>query len=74
MDSNAQADFDIAPGQLLLSRRQVAGLLSISVASVQRLEKAGRLQPIKLFPGPSAKTFFRRSDVLALADRGAADA
>jgi predicted DNA-binding transcriptional regulator AlpA len=46
-------------------KRQRAGILPISKATLWAWVKAGRLQPIKLSPGV---TVFRRSDVIALAE------
>jgi hypothetical protein len=51
---------------LLLTRRQVAELLSLSVMSVIRLEQQGRLQPIKLTHAQNAKTYYRAADVYAM--------
>jgi hypothetical protein len=57
-----------APEQLLVNRVQTALMLGLSVASVIRLELEGRLTAIKLSQKPSAKTFYRRSQVCALAE------
>jgi len=48
-------------GALLLTRPQVAKLLGVSVVSVDRWTKAGRLPRVELFG--SARVLYRRSDV-----------
>jgi hypothetical protein len=42
-------------------------MLSISVATAIRLEAAGRLTAIKLFPSSNSKTHYRVAQVRALA-------
>jgi hypothetical protein len=55
------------PGQLLFSRAQAAKLLGgLSFATLIRLEKAGRLRPVKLLNNPSGKTFYTARDLEAL--------
>jgi|tagenome__1003787_1003787.scaffolds.fasta_scaffold17460126_1 hypothetical protein len=52
---------------LLHTRQQASRLLNCSVATLQRLEKSGALTPVKLNKrSPSAQTFYKRSDLLAL--------
>jgi predicted DNA-binding transcriptional regulator AlpA len=51
--------------QLLLSRKQVARLLgNISVATLRRLEKQGRLRGVRLSRG-TGSVFFRVADIHA---------
>ena len=57
-----------APEQLLVNRVQTALMLGLSVPSVIRLELEGRLTAIKLSSKRSAMTFYRRSQVCALAE------
>jgi hypothetical protein len=49
---------------LLHTRKQASVLLGgVSVSSLIRLERSGRLKPIKLNPSsPNAQTFYARSD------------
>jgi hypothetical protein len=54
---------------LLYSREHVAKLYGCSVATVIRLEKSGRLDPVKL-RGPGSVTHYRASQVRALAETG----
>ena len=57
-------------GALLITRQQVARLLSCSTATVIRLEIAGRLDPIKLADSEHGTTFYRADEVRALARLG----
>jgi hypothetical protein len=57
---------------LLLTRRQTAAMLNVSASKLIRMEAAGVLHPVKLIPGQSAMTHYRRSNVLEVAERGAA--
>jgi hypothetical protein len=60
--------------QLLFSRSQVCRLLGgVHVATVIRLEQSGKLPPVKLTPADQGRTYYRRADVMALAE-GSADA
>jgi hypothetical protein len=56
---------------LLLPRKDVAALLNCSYHQVILLEEAGTLKAVRLSPGPKAKAYFRRSDILALIERDA---
>jgi hypothetical protein len=57
----------IPDDRLLFTRKQVMRMLGgISYPTVIRLEKAGKLPPVKLKPGKTCKAFYRRSDVMAL--------
>ena len=61
------------PQRLLYTREQTADVLGgISVGSVIRLEKAGRLKPIRLTGRKTGQVFHRAEDVLSLV-AGAAD-
>jgi hypothetical protein len=57
-----------APEQLLVNRVRTALMLGLSVPSIIRLELEGRLTAIKLSQKRSAMTFYRRSEVCALAE------
>ena len=59
--------------RLLYSRADVATILGTSVATVMRLEKMGKLQPIKLTSNRGS-TYYDADQVEALADREATDA
>ena len=64
---------DVRPAPLLYDRSQTSALLNCSVATLLRLEAAGRLQAIKLFPNsPTGKTFYAAPQVHALAGGEAA--
>lgn len=53
--------------RLLYSREQVAEMLGgVSIATVRRLEREGRLKPVRLSRSPTAMVFFRASNVQAL--------
>jgi hypothetical protein len=54
--------------RLLLSRKDVCALLGISYHQVILLEEAGTLRAVRLSPGPKAKAYFRRADVIALTE------
>ena len=57
----------IPDDRLLFTRKQVMRMLGgISYPTVIRLEIAGKLPPVKLNPGKTCKTFYRRADVMAL--------
>lgn len=59
----------IPDDQLLFTREQVMRMLGgISYPTVIRLEIAGKLPPVKLNPGKTCKTFYRRADVMALVE------
>ncbi|MET4629445.1 hypothetical protein ABIB83_006484 [Bradyrhizobium sp. I1.8.5] len=59
----------IPDDRLLFSRKQVMRMLGgISYPTVIRLEKAGKLPPVKLKPGKTCKAFYRRADVMALVE------
>ena len=65
--ANDGASHAETPARLIYSRQQVAEMLGgISTASVRRLEREGRLQPIRLGRSPTAMVFFRASDIEAL--------
>jgi hypothetical protein len=55
---------------LLVSRAEACRLLGISAATAIRLEKLRKLTPIKLYPSENAKTHYKRSQVLDLAEGG----
>jgi len=56
-----------AAERLLFSREQTAEVLGgVSIATIRRLEREGRLKPIRLSRSPTAMVFFRASDVQAL--------
>ena len=60
---------------LLVTRRQARKMLGgISATTVIRMETAGVLHPIKLTRNPAGQTFYRKANVLVVAERGAADA
>ena len=52
--------------QLLYSRKSAAEALNTSVDTVKRLERQGRLRPIRL-TGPRSSVFFPADQVRALA-------
>jgi len=56
--------------QILFTRAQVARLIGASVATVVRLERDGRLKPVRLTSRSTGQVYFRRADVLALAEGG----
>ena len=56
------------PRQLLFSRVQVAEILGVSVATVQRIERLGKLTRIRLTDKPTSQVFFRREEVMALVE------
>jgi len=53
---------------LLVPRAVACKMLSISVATAIRLEAAGRLTAIKLYPKQNSKTHYRVEQVRALAN------
>lgn len=55
---------------LLYTRQQVAAMYSISIASVIRLENAGRLKGLKLGPSKNHRTLYRAADVERIAVAG----
>jgi hypothetical protein len=55
---------------LTLTRRQAAQLLGISVVSLDRLTKAGRLHPCRVLK----KLLFLREDLIALLHSGKGEA
>ena len=55
------------PNQLLYSRRQAAQILGCHIATLIRLELAGRLRAVKLGGGPNASTYYRVVDIEQLA-------
>jgi MerR HTH family regulatory protein len=54
------------PEPLLHTRQQASRLLNCSITTLQRLEKAGVLKPVKLNK-PSGQTFYRHHDLVVLA-------
>jgi hypothetical protein len=52
---------------LLHTRAETCRLLSISTATAIRLEKQGRLRPIKLGNKPTSMTFYAHTDLILLA-------
>ena len=61
---------DPPPQSLLVPRRVACEMLAISSATAIRLEACGKLTAIKLHPNPNGKTFYKRSQVLRLAQEG----
>lgn len=57
------------PSPELITRRQTAAILSCSVATVVRLEKIGRLTPIRLDPSANGSVRHRLDQVRKLAGR-----
>jgi hypothetical protein len=56
---------------LLCSRLQAAAKLSVSIATLVRLEKAGVIRPVKLFPDtPNCQVRYRVTEIERLALRG----
>jgi hypothetical protein len=54
--------------RLLYDRIETAELLGgISFATLYRLERAGKLRPVKLTDGPNSTIFYSAADVRALA-------
>lgn len=53
--------------QLLFTRAQVARLLGCSTSTIIRLQNEGRLTPIRLMRKPTSAVYFKRDEVLALA-------
>jgi hypothetical protein len=63
-----------APDRLIFTRRQVAQLLGgIDTSTVRRLERDGRLRPIRLTGRKTGQVFFRAEDVYALIASAAAE-
>ena len=62
----------VSEQQLLYSREQARRALGgVSIATLQRLEARGLLKPVRLNKGsPTAKVFYRVSDLAALAQGG----
>lgn len=55
--------------RLLYTRAQVAELLGgVSISTIARLERDGRLKRVRLSRSPSAMVFFRAKDVNALVE------
>jgi hypothetical protein len=70
MSSSSQSSKSaFAPEALLYSREASRQLLGgISIASIKRLERNGELTPVRLNKrSPTAQVFYRRAQVLALA-------
>jgi hypothetical protein len=62
----------IADESLLVTRDQARVLLGgICYSTILDLEKRGELKSRRLSPGPKAKAYFQKSDVIALATKGA---
>ncbi len=60
--------------RLLYSREQVAGMLGgVSIATVRRLEREGRLKPVRLSRSPTAMVFFRAADVEVMIEEAGAE-
>jgi hypothetical protein len=55
---------------LIYPRSVAAQLLSVSIATLLRMEKAGRLTPLKL-ASPTGQTFYRAAEIKALIGTGA---
>jgi hypothetical protein len=58
---------------LLLSRRDVAARLGVTVTYVRHLEKLGRLHGLRLTRSPTAMVFFQASDVTKLIEEASHD-
>jgi hypothetical protein len=58
---------------LLFTRQQVAKLLNVHPITVMRMEARGKLQPVKLNAGVSARTYYRSADIYALIGRRGGD-
>jgi hypothetical protein len=55
---------------LLVPRLEGCRLLAISPSTAFRLERAGVLIPVKLLPNtPNAKTYYRRANIMRLAQQ-----
>ena len=61
------------PQQLLFSRVQVAKILGVSVATVQRIERMGKLTRIRLTDKPTSQVFFRLEEVMVLVEGNSDD-
>jgi hypothetical protein len=59
---------DVAP--LLLDRKTTARLLSVSESTLIAMEQAGTLDPIKLSRSENGKTYYRRAQVMRIAEGG----
>lgn len=68
---NQQKPPDTDIERLIVTRVQVARMLSVSEFTVRRLEKAGVLKSFKLTSSPSANVYFRLSDVHAFIEERA---
>ena len=51
---------------LLITRTEAARLLACSVSTLWRLERLGRIEPIKLHSSENGRTYYRRDALLAL--------
>jgi DNA-binding XRE family transcriptional regulator len=64
----AKPDPSSRPERLLYTRAQAAELLGgVNKATVVALEKSGRLAPVRLTGRPTGQVFYKRADVLRLA-------
>jgi hypothetical protein len=59
---------------ILCTRAEAARLLGCSVATVTRLQREGRLCGLRLTDRQTGQFYFRREDIVALVQPGAADA
>ncbi len=65
---------DHQPERLLHTREQVAEMLGgVSIATIRRLEREGRLKAIRLSRSPTAMVFFRAADVEAMIEEAGAE-
>ena len=63
----SQYDKHRESARLLYTREQVGELFGgVSIATVRRLEREGKLKPVRLSRSPTGMVFFRKADVLAL--------
>jgi hypothetical protein len=69
--SNAERRNTPNDEQLLLSRKDAAALLGVTVSYVQSLERAGMLKGLRLSRSATAMVFFKRSDIVALVEQAA---
>lgn len=57
---------------VLVDRRQAEAIFGICLNTVRRMEADGHLTPVRLRAGPTAKTYYRKDEVLQLAGKGIA--
>lgn len=57
-------------GRLFLQRKEVAAMLGVTIATLQRWETIGRLDPVRLSGSPTGMVFYRAEDIERLAGGG----